>query len=203
MADRDAGPIQRRRTRAALFAVLAATLPAASPTVRAQQVDVAASELAFVTRITGAPVEGRFTRWQAQLQFDPRQPSAAEVALRIDVTSARFAAAEVSAEAQRPAWFDAARFAEARFESTAVRPLGAGRFEISGGLTLKGRTREIAVPVTLAQTGRDGVASGSFTIRRLEHAIGDGEWSDAGLVAHEVQVRFRIVLRGLAAASGP
>ncbi len=164
----------------------------------AQRVDPKASELKFVTRMMGVPVEGRFERWDAQVSFDPRQPAAARVTLRIDATSASFASAEVSAEAQRAAWFDSAQFRDARFESTAVKALDGGRYELGGRLTLKGRTRDLVVPIVLARSGDAGTASGSFGLRRLDFGIGEGEWSDPGLVAPEVEVRFRIALTGLA-----
>jgi len=164
----------------------------------AQRVDTKASEVKFVTRMMGVPVEGRFERWDAQVAFDPRQPATARVALRIDTTSATFASAEVGVEAQRAAWFDSPRFRDARFESTAVKALDGGRYELSGRLTLKGRTRDIAVPIVLERSGDAGTASGGLAVRRLDFGIGEGEWSDTSLVAAEVQVRFRIALTGLA-----
>jgi hypothetical protein len=62
---------------------------------------MAASEIAFTTRMMGAPIDGRCSRWGVTLQFDPRRLEAASLALRIDIAGARFASAEVSAEAQR------------------------------------------------------------------------------------------------------
>lgn len=164
----------------------------------AQRVDMKASELKFVTRMMGVPVEGRFERWDAQVSFDPRQPAAARVQLRIDTGSATFASAEVGAEAQRAVWFDTAQFRDARFESSALKALDGGRYELGGRLTLKGRTRDLVVPIVLARNGDAGTASGSFAVRRLDFGIGEGEWSDPGLVAAEVEVRFRIALTGLA-----
>lgn len=193
-------PISRSLWAAAGTAVLALGYPAQA---LAQQVDAAASELTFVTRVMGAPVEGRLVRWDATLQFDPKQVAQTTLSMRIDMTSVRFAAAEVSAEAQRPVWFDTARFAEAQFRSSELRPLGNGRYELAGALTLKGRTRDLVVPLTLEQAGSSGIARGALTLSRLDFGIGEGEWADAGLVAHDVAVRFRIALKGLAAPGAP
>ena len=55
------------------------------------------------------------------------------------------------------------------------------------------------VPVQLAQAGGTSTASGSFTIKRLEFKIGDGEWSDTSIVADDVQVSFKLALTGMAA----
>lgn len=166
---------------------------------QAQRVDLPRSELGFVMHQMGVPIEGRFKRWDVQLAFDPRRPESASLALRIDTGSVSFAAPEVTAEAQRGVWFDTARFPQAEFQSTSIKALGAGRYEMAGRLNLKGQTRELTVPVDLIQTGSAGTASGRFTIYRQAFRIGDGEWADPGLVAHEVQVRFKVALTGLAA----
>ena len=76
--------------------------------------------------------------------------------------------------------------------------LGPGRFEVAGQLAIKGVTRELLVPVQLRQAGAVSTASGSFTLKRLQFGIGDGDWNDPSLVADEVLVRFRLVLSGLA-----
>ncbi len=187
--------IRCRFVRAVALGLAALAWADAAP---AQRVDTKASEVKFVTRMMGVPVEGRFERWDAQVAFDPRQPATARVALRIDTASASFASAEVGAEAQRAAWFDSAQFRDARFESTAVKALDGGRYELSGRLTLKGRTRDLVLPIVLARSGDAGTASGSFALRRLDFGIGEGEWSDTNLVAAEVQVHFRVALTGLA-----
>ena len=167
----------------------------------AQTVLPEASEIRFVTRQMGVPVQGRFARWQAQLRFDPRQPQAAEVAFSINTRSISFGAAETETEAARPLWFDSSRFAQAQFRSSGVKVLGSGRFEVGGSLSIKGRTKELVVPVSLAlgPGPGQGVASGSFTLKRLDFGLGEGEWADVSVVANEVQVRFKLQLTGLAA----
>jgi polyisoprenoid-binding protein YceI len=168
--------------------------------VHAQSVLPAGSEIRFVTRQMGVPVEGRFTRWQAQVAFDPRQPQAATVAFSIDTRSIGFGAAETEAEAATPAWFHSAQFPQAQFRSTAVKALGGGRFDVTGTLAIKGQAREVLVPVTLATgpAAGQGTASGTFTLKRLDFKLGEGEWADVSAVANEVQVRFRLQLTGLA-----
>ncbi len=124
-----------------LLSLSAALTVAASlgTTARAQTVDPAASELVFVTRQMGVPVEGRFQRWSAQVALDPRKPEAGQVVLRIQMDSVAFAAPEVTAEAQRAVWLDTARFPQAVFQSSGIRPAGSGRYEMAGRLTLERR----------------------------------------------------------------
>lgn len=166
----------------------------------AQTVLPQGSEIRFVTKQMGVPVEGRFTRWQAQVAFDPRQPQAGQVSFSIDTRSIAFGAPDTEAEAARPAWFHSAQFPQAQFRSAAIKALGGGRFDVAGVLTIKGQAREVVVPVTLAPgaAAGQGLASGQFTLRRMDFKLGEGEWSDVSVVANDVQVHIRLQLTGLA-----
>ncbi|MBA3591330.1 YceI family protein [Methylibium sp.] len=176
-----------------LAAPLAQAQPAAARLLPAQ------SEIVFVSKQMGVPVEGEFKRFDAQIVFDPGSPQAGSVALTIDTGSATLGIAETDAELPKAEWFAAAKFPQARFQSTAIKPLGSGKYEVAGRLTIKGHSRDLVVPISLAQTGSTGIATGSFTLERLAFKIGDGEWADTSLVADDVQVRFKLALAGLAA----
>jgi polyisoprenoid-binding protein YceI len=176
---------------AGLLAVTAA-LPAWG-----QRLVPAQSEVAFTSRQMGVPVDGTFRRFDAQVSFDPKRPEAGRVVITVDTGSASFGAPETDAEMPKAAWFDVAKFPQARFESSVIKGLGAGRYQVAGKLTIKGQARDIVVPVTLAAAAPNTLASGSFTLKRLDFKIGDGEWSDTSLVANDVQVRFKLALSGL------
>ena len=168
--------------------------PAAQP---AAQLLPAQSEIVFTTKQMGVPVEGRFGKFSAQIALDPRQPASGRVAFVIDTGSARFGAAETDAEVPKPAWLNVARFPQASFESTAIKALGGGRFEVAGKLSIKGTTQNVVVPVAVVQAGANSTASGSFTIQRLAFKVGEGEWADTQIVANDVAVRFKLALTGL------
>lgn len=182
-----------------LTTLAGALLAAAAPLAWAQSVVPAQSEIAFVSKQMGVPVEGRFKKWSAQIAFDPKKPEAGKVAFTIDTGSASFGSTETDAEVPKAAWFNVAQFPQASFQSSAIRALGGGRYEVSGKLAIKGSVRDAVVPVTLAHSGSTGTATGSFTLKRLDFKIGDGEWADTSMVANEVQVRFKLALTGLAA----
>ncbi len=170
----------------------------APPLAAQQRLLPAQSEISFTSRQMGVPVQGRFRAFEAELEFDPKQPEAARITLRIDLASAAIGTAETEAELAKPGWFDTRRFPQASFVSSSVKSTGPGRYDVAGKLTFKGTSRELVVPVTLLQAGAGTTASGSFMIRRLDYRIGDGDWSDTSLVADEVQVRFKLALTGIA-----
>jgi polyisoprenoid-binding protein YceI len=165
--------------------------------VSAQQVLPAQSEIRFVSRQMGVPVSGRFKTFDAKLAFDPAKPAAANIAFSVDMGSATLGDRETDAELPKPVWFGVAQFPKANFQSSSVKRLDTTRFEVAGKLTIKGLSSEVLVPVTLAQTGAQTVATGSFPIKRLTFRIGDQEWSDTSMVADAVQVSFQFTLTGV------
>lgn len=157
------------------------------------------SELSFTSRQMGVPVDGHFKRFDAQLAFDPKKPEAGKVAFTIDLASVAMGAPEVEAELAKPLWFDSKKLAQASFQSSTIKPAGKGRLDVTGRLTIKGQSRELTVPVTLAQAGSQTTATGAFVLKRLDFKIGDGEWSDTSMVANDVQVKFKLNFSGIAA----
>jgi polyisoprenoid-binding protein YceI len=171
------------------IAAALALIPAAS----AQQVDYRRSQITFISRQMNVPVEAKFNRFTAQLSFDPANPQAGKARIEVDLASFDISNDEVNTEVRGKDWFDTRNFPKATFESSSVRALGGGRYEARGPLTIKGRTHEIAAPFTV-KTDASGasVFDGTFDIRRLQYAIGEGVWKDTELVADEVRVRFRL-----------
>jgi polyisoprenoid-binding protein YceI len=158
------------------------------------------SQIVFVSKQMGVPVEGSFRKFDARIAFDPKKPEGGSVALQIDTASAAFGIPMTDAELPKAPWFDAAHFPQAGFQTTAIRALGDGRFEMAGKLTLKGIARPLTVPVTIAPAANgQSVASGSFVLQRIDYKVGDGEWTDTSVIANEVQVRFKLVVDGLGA----
>ncbi len=158
----------------------------------------AQSEIAFVSKQMGVPVEGVFKKFDARINLDPKKPDAGNAAFTIDTASVSLGIPETDAELPKPEWFNAPKFPQATFQSSAIKGLGGGKFEVAGKLTIKGNVRDLVVPVSVVQTAGTSVASGVFAIKRLEFRIGEGDWADTGVVANDVQVRFKLALTGLA-----
>ena len=98
----------------------------------------AQSEVAFVTKQMGVPVDGRFKKFDAQISLDPKKPEAGSVAFSIDTGSASLGVPESDAEMPKAVWFNVAKFPQATFKSTAIKGLGNGKFEVAGKLDIKG-----------------------------------------------------------------
>lgn len=187
------------RTAALAAASFAALVVAPTPALAQQKLDAARSEMLFVSKQMGVPVEGRFRKFDAQIAFDPKKPEAGKVAFTIDMGSATFGSPEVDVELPKATWFNVPKFPQATFQSSTIKAVGAGRFEVAGKLTIKGSSRDVVVPVALTQAGGGTTATGAFAIKRLEFKIGEGDWADTSMVANDVQVKFKLNLSGVPA----
>ena len=162
-----------------------------------QKLIPAQSEIGFVSKQMGVPVEGKFKKFDAQISFDVAKPETSRIAFTIDTGSATLGSPETDAELPKAPWFAVAKFPQATFQSGAVKGLGGGKFEVAGKLAIKGNVRDVVVPVVLVQAGAVTTASGSFTIKRLAFKIGENEWADTSMVADDVQVKFKLALSGV------
>jgi polyisoprenoid-binding protein YceI len=163
-----------------------------------QKLVPAQSEIAFVSKQFGVPVGGKFKKFDAEVAFDPKKVDAAKVNFTVDLLSADIGNSETEAELKKPGWFNSAKVPQATFTSTSVKALGGGKFEFAGKLAIKGISQNVVVPVTLTQAAGVTKAVGSFTLKRLDFKIGDGEWNDVSLVANEVVVNVKLALTGIA-----
>ncbi len=156
------------------------------------QVQPQQSGIAFSYKQMGVAMDGRFKRFSSELAFDPAQPTKAKAAFDVDLASIDTGGAESDEEVAGKSWFNTRAFPKASFVSTAVRPLAANRYEVSGKLSIKGKTQDIVVPASFTPQGKNGVFEGSFTIRRGDFSIGEGPWAKFDIVANDIQVKFRI-----------
>lgn len=171
----------------------------AVPAHAQQALQPAQSSIQFTAKQMGVPLEGHFKKFGAQIAFDPAKLATSRIAFTVDTGSATLGSRETDAELPKPTWFNVPQFPQATFQSSSIKALGGGKFDVAGKLTIKGQSRDVTVPVTLTQSGSPlaTTASGSFSIPRLAFKVGDGEWSDTSMVADEVQIRFKLALTGV------
>ena len=177
----------------AVACLSAAALPAAAQ----QKLLPAQSEIGFVFKQMGVPVQGHFKKFDAQISFDAAKPASSKAAFTVDIASATLGAPESDAELPKADWFNTAKFPQATFASSGFKALGGGKYEVTGKLSIKGQTREVVVPVSMTQSGAVTTAVGVFPIKRLGFRIGENEWADTSMVADDVQVKFKLALSGV------
>jgi polyisoprenoid-binding protein YceI len=177
---------------------ITAILLTASPAGNAQKIDYSRSQITFTSRQMNVPVEAKFNKFSAELAFDASRPESSKARIEVELSSFDIGNDEINSEIHKKEWFDTKQFPRATFTSTSVRPLGGGRYEVRGPLSIKGKSHEITAPF-LVKTDAAGnsVFEGMFNIQRLRYGIGEGVWRHTDVVADEVQIRFRLSSVGM------
>jgi polyisoprenoid-binding protein YceI len=156
-------------------------------------VDLSKSTVIATTKQMNVPVDGKFRKFSAQLNFDPARPTAGSANVSIDTASYDLGADDYNKQAQGKEWFDSASWPAATFVSSAIAPAGGNQYRITGKLTIKGKSQTVVVPVVIASQGATQSFDGSLPIKRSQFDVGTGEWKDTSVVADEVVIKFHLV----------
>lgn len=178
-------------------AVLASAALLGSAAMAAQALVHAQSSIQFTAKQLGVPLNGHFKQFDAQVQFDTAKPETSKIRFTVDTGSATMGSKETDSNLVSADWFNVAKFPKATFDSTAVKALGGGKYQVDGTLTIKGNAQKVSVPVQLTQSGATTTATGSLSLKRLPFKIGDGDWADTSMVADDVTVQFKLALTGV------
>jgi len=174
--------------------VLAATLlgAALAANAAALKTDVAHSSVSAVFKQMNVPVESSFKRFDARIDYDAAHPDKASARVDIDTASFDMGQADYNKEIAKKEWFNSAQFPKASFVSSSIKPAGAGKLNVSGKLTIKGKTADVSFPLSVKPEGGKQVFEGQLPIKRLAFNVGEGEWQDTSMVADEVIIKFRV-----------
>ena len=157
----------------------------------------------FTALQQGAPVEGSFERFTADIAFDPDDLSGTRIDVVIETASIATGHKDRDTTLRSPDLFDVERWPTARFVTTEVSHLGGDAFEAKGRLTIRDVQRDVVLPFTLTiedHPDDPGMAlahaTGGLAISRLDYGVGQGEWASTGTVADRVEIEIEIVAAG-------
>lgn len=158
------------------------------------------SRVRFTASQEGAPVEGGFERFTAEIVFDPQDLGASRVAVEIDTTSITTGHKDRDTTLRSASLFDVESWPTARFASEQLAHQGRDRYEARGQLTIRDVTKDVVLPFELVigdhpedSDRRLANASGELTISRLDYGVGQGEWASTRTVGEDVVIRIEIV----------
>ena len=136
---------------------------------------------------------GRFERFDASLTGDPASPESAVVTATVDMTSLNIANPDFAAELMGPDWLDAGAFPQASFKTYGLKITGVNEADISGDLTLKGKTQSVIIKARLNGSAYDrlrgaDVVGFSATLPINRAAFGIDKYS--GLITDDVLIEI-------------
>lgn len=173
-----------------LVTLLGVTLAASAAALKT---DPAKSTVSATFKQMSVPVEAKFKKFTAAIDYDAAKPDASKATVEVETASLDLGEADMNKEVAKKEWFNAAQFPKATFVSSAIKSAGPGKLTVTGKLTIKGKAADVTFPLTVKADGGKQVFEGALPIKRLAYNIGEGEWKDTGMVADDVTIKFHVV----------
>ncbi|MEI7037568.1 YceI family protein [Fulvimonas yonginensis] len=184
----------KRKALARLLPLLL-SFPAMTAAAADYRVQQDQSTLGFTATFQGAPFQGSFGQWHADIRFDPAHLADARFDVTVDTTSARTGDEDRDGALPGADFFNATRFPQAHYVTTGFRRLGGNQVIADGKLTLRGETHPLSLTVTFTpQDGGTALMDVTGTIKRLDYGVGGGEYADTSVIGNDVTVNAHLAL---------
>lgn len=143
------------------------------------------------SKVTGSH-NGSFQKFNGQIDYTGN-PETSRVQITIDTTSINADDPKLTEHLKTPDFFDVAKFPQATFVSTAIKPGGekGASHTVTGNLTMHGVTKAVTFPATIAATGDAITVDSSFAINRKDFGINYAGAAD-NLIRDDVVLTLKI-----------
>ena len=145
-------------------------------------------------------VEGRFKDFNGVIRFDEADITKSTVEFTAKVESIDTGVGQRDQHLRTADFFDVAKFPEMSFKSTKVERKGKDSYVLTGDFTLKGVTKQVAIPFTIAGAIKDARGNLRFgieaqtKINRQDYGITYGKPMEGGGldIGNEVTIKFHL-----------
>lgn len=151
--------------------------------------DPETSHVEFEIEQAGSPFRGHFETVRGEVCRDGA--SIRRVQASVSADSLETGLPELDAVLRDELFLDVARYPEMQFISNRIVQEG-DQWIADGELTIKGKTRAVRLPFKVNEIPGASQASGEIEIRRLDFAVGTGEWANTEWLSNAVRVRFHV-----------
>ena len=174
----------------------------ASAAARAWELDTDHSNVYFSIEHIYAKVQGRFAAIAATVHFDPANLKESRFDFEIKVDSIDTGINQRDDHLRSADFFASSDHPLITFTSKAVTAAGEGVYQVAGTLTVKGKSRDLVLPLTFAGVKDHPAApgkqvagfNGRLSVDRLALGVGDGKFHQMGLLGKEVEVLVTLEL---------
>jgi polyisoprenoid-binding protein YceI len=174
-----------------------------SPLAGTWEVDPTHSALEFVARYAMFTlVRGRFTSFSGTVVIDPPHPQATQIDVDIDASSVDTAMAVRDAHLLGADFFDVERHPKLSFRSRGATVLAAGRYTVTGELTIRGITQPVRLVVDVLGRAPDVLGNPRLGLKataKVQRAVWGITWNAPVLgggvaLAEEVDLELDVSL---------
>ncbi|HTR29442.1 MAG TPA: YceI family protein [Puia sp.] len=151
------------------------------------------STIRFKIKNFGFNSEGSFKGLQGTIHWDAQNVEADSFDVSVDANSVNTGNDARDEHLRKESYFDVEKYPRIRFVASSVAATDAnGHYRITGKLTIKGTTKEIAFPFLATPAGDDFIFKGSFTINRRDFGVGG-----SSTLSNDVTVFLTVLARRL------
>lgn len=150
------------------------------------------SKVEFVgSKVTGSH-NGSFGDFSGQIDY-AGTPEQSRVSINIKADSLTTDTPDLTKHLKTPDFFDVAKFPEATFVSTSIKPGGdkGASHTVTGNLTLHGVTKSVTFPATINVTPDTATVDSTFSINRKDFGINYAGQAD-NLIRDDVVLKLTI-----------
>jgi len=173
------------------FRMLALALIPMMVVAASGDLDAGKSTVTATFKQEGVGVDASFKKFSGHITYDPANVAASRATIEVETGSLDLGGEEYNAEVRKKSWFDSATYPKAVFQSTSIKAESATKFVATGTLSIKGKTANVSVPVSVQASAASIAYDGSLVISRAVFGIGSPDWND--VIDDKVSVRFHLL----------
>ena len=153
------------------------------------------SRVRFEFVVMGELQEGVFSESTVEMLIDPDNPGANRLFATVNTTMVNTGNSQIDSTLVGEDWLDSGNYPNAIFESNVLVPRGENNYAVSGTIRIKEIAREVSFPINLETRNDELIASGSFTVDRLDFNLGRDSQPDDDTAGYRVTIIFEFAVR--------
>ena len=134
---------------------------------------VTRSAITFQAKNMGIGVEGTVSGLQANIQFDPANLTSSSIEASVDAGTINTDNSSRDEHLKSEDFFNVTHYPKIIMKSVSFKHRSGDNYTGLFNLTIKGKTKSLAIPFTCIQKGSNLAFKGSFKLNRLDFGIGD------------------------------
>jgi len=148
------------------------------------------SSLKFTIKNLGFGVDGSFSGFEGSINFDPQNPANSNFDVTIKAATVNTDNSLRDGHLKDDGFFDVKNYPLIRLQSGKVTPGKSGTYNLTGVLTMKGKSQAISFPFTATPAADGYVFKGTFKIKRKDFGVGG-----TSTVSDELEVTINVTAK--------
>ena len=148
------------------------------------------SAVRAIAVISGESTDINFTESTVSASIDTDKPEKSTLQATVNTASVASTNLQVSGPLPDADWFDSSTHPTAQFQSSSIKAIGEGLYEVSGVLSIKGIEQSHTFELLVEETDGVKIASGEFPVDRMVYQLGLESQPNDDYVNNEVTIAF-------------